>query len=93
MTMNDMIDLVQKGVTHSGFSDRLKFDCGEDGVLRIAGGQVASTDGEADCTLKISLENLEKLIKGKLNPMTAVLMGKIKISGNPAIAMKLKELL
>lgn len=41
----------------------------------------------------MTVENVEKLIKGKLNPMTAMMMGKIKLSGNPAVAMKLKELL
>ncbi|MEY2960497.1 MAG: hypothetical protein RLZ60_327, partial [Pseudomonadota bacterium] len=33
------------------------------------------------------------LLAGKLNPMTGVVTGKLKISGNPAVAMKLGKLL
>jgi putative sterol carrier protein len=93
MTLNEIAALVQKGVTHAGFSDSLQFDCGDAGVVRIADGAVSLEAGDADCTLKMSLDNLAKLITGKLNPMTAVMMGKIKVSGNPAVAMKLKDLL
>ena len=93
MTLNEIAALVQKGVTHAGFSDSLQFDCGDAGVVRIADGAVSLEAGDADCTLKMSLDNLAKLITGKLNSMTAVMMGKIKVSGNPAVAMKLKDLL
>lgn len=93
MTLDEISALVQKGVTHSGFSDSLKFDCGDAGVVTIADGQVSLADRDTDCTLKLSLDNLAKLVTGNLNPMTAVMMGKLKVSGNPAIALKLKELL
>lgn len=93
MTLNEIAEMMKSGVEKAGFSDQLKFDCGEAGSLVIGNGQITLGDLPADCTLKLSLENLESLIKGKLNPMTAVMMGKIKISGNPAIAMKLKDLL
>lgn len=93
MTLNEIAALVQKGVSYSGFADSLKFDCGEAGQVVIKDGQVGLEDQDTDCTLKLSLENLSKLVTGNLNPMTAVMMGKLKVSGNPAIALKLKELL
>ncbi|WP_319825209.1 SCP2 sterol-binding domain-containing protein [Thalassovita sp.] len=93
MTLSEIADMIRSGVAASSFADSLKFDCGEAGVLVIADRTVSLDNRETDVTLKMSAENVEKLIKGKLNPMTAVMMGKIKLSGNPAIAMKLKELL
>ena len=93
MTLTDIADMIRGGVASSNFTDSLKFDCGDAGVLVIADRTVSLDDQDTDVTLKMSPENVEKLIKGKLNPMTAVMTGKIKLSGNPAIAMKLKELL
>ena len=93
MTLQEIAELVQKGVSHSGFAESLKFDCGAAGQLVIRDGQVGLDDQDTDCTLKLSLDNLGKLVQGKLNPMTAVMTGKLKVSGNPTIALKLKELL
>ncbi|MEM6565804.1 MAG: SCP2 sterol-binding domain-containing protein, partial [Pseudomonadota bacterium] len=44
-------------------------------------------------TIGISLANLEKLIAGKLNPMTAFATGRLKVSGDMAVALKLGKLL
>jgi putative sterol carrier protein len=93
MTLEDLAEMIRGTVAKSSFDDSLKFDCAEDGVLVIADRQVSTADQDTDCTLKMSLSNVEKLIKGQLNPMTAVMLGKIKVAGNPAVAMKLKELL
>ena len=68
-------------------------DCGDAGVIVLADGTATDIDQDTDCTLKLSGENLIKLLGGKLNPMTALALGKIKISGNPAVAMRLKDLL
>lgn len=54
---------------------------------------INNADGEADTTISMKQENFLKMMKGELNPMTAVMTGKIKISGDMGLAMKLKELL
>ena len=54
---------------------------------------VSRTDGEAECTLRLSPENLAKLMDGRLNPMLAYTMGKLKVEGSTGIAMKLAALL
>jgi putative sterol carrier protein len=41
----------------------------------------------------LSRDNLTSLLKGKLNPMMALATGKLKLSGNPAVAMGLAKLL
>ena len=80
-------------VAASDFDKVMKFDCGDDGVLVINRKEVTAEDMEADCTIKISRKNLEKLMKGELNPMTAFLTGKIKVDGDASVAMQLQTLL
>ena len=84
---------INQGLSGRGFDGSLKFDCGADGVIVLADGVASTEDRDTDCTIALSLENLQKLLTGKLNPMTGVMMGKLKISGNPAVAMKLGSLL
>ncbi len=54
---------------------------------------ISQDDGEADCTITTSAETLMALQSGELNPMMAVMGGKIKIDGDMGIAMKLQSLL
>ncbi len=54
---------------------------------------VSNSTADADCTISMSESNFQKLIKGNLNPMTAVMMGKIKIKGDMSLAMKLQSLM
>lgn len=91
--LSDIADRINKGLNGQGFEGSLKFDCGADGVLVLADNRASNDDRDADCTIRLSLENLKALLAGQLNPMTGVMMGKLKISGNPAVAMKLSSLL
>lgn len=81
----------------SGLDATLKFDFGDDGVMFIDGvsepNTVSNEDEDADCTIKISKDNFLKLVEGDLEPTTAFMMGKIKISGAMGVAMKLQSLL
>lgn len=54
---------------------------------------VSQDDKEADCTITTSVDTLMKLKSGDLNPMMAVMGGKIKIKGDMGLAMKLQTLL
>ncbi len=54
---------------------------------------ISQEDNEADCTISTSAETLQKLQSGDLNPMMAVMGGKIKIKGDMSLAMKLQSLL
>lgn len=50
-------------------------------------------DKESDCTIITSPSTLAKLQAGDLNPMMAVMTGKVKIKGDMGVAMKLQSLL
>jgi len=48
-------------------------------------------DGKADCVLTAKDEDLFDIMSGKVDSMKAFLGGKLKLSGNPTLAMKLKQ--
>ncbi len=74
----------------------LKFNFG-DSCIHIDGtgdsNVVTTEDKEADCTIGITPEDLAAVAAGDLNPMMAVMSGKIKIDGDMSVAMKLQTLL
>ncbi|WP_126975256.1 SCP2 sterol-binding domain-containing protein [Frigidibacter oleivorans] len=93
MTLDDIAARIDRKLKEKPFEGSLKFDCGEGGVIVLADGGASRVDRDTDCTLKISEENLVKLLSGNLNPMTALVTGKIKLQGNAAVAMKLSKLI
>ncbi|XP_012677121.1 sterol carrier protein 2b isoform X1 [Clupea harengus] len=50
------------------------------------------TAKKADCTIAMSDTDLLALMTGKMNPQTAFFQGKLKITGNMGMAMKLQTL-
>ena len=54
---------------------------------------VSTEDKDADCTITVSREVLEKLRDGEINPMMAVMNGSVKIGGDMGLAMKIQSLL
>lgn len=80
-----------------GLGALVKFDLGGGDMLFIDGRKTPPTIGREgttpDTTLTISAENLVKLAEGKLAPTLAFMTGKLKVSGNMGIAMKLANML
>ncbi len=78
-----------------GGSIKFNFEDGSNIYLGESDGKmnVTNDSGEADCTVNVKLEDLESMVSGDLNPMTAFMMGKFKIDGNMGLAMKLQQLL
>jgi len=89
--------LREKVGSDSGLGTTLKFDCGSEGIVLINGAATPNTvsndDGDAVCTIALSLDTLNRLILRELEPTTAFMMGKIKVSGDMSVAMKLQHLL
>lgn len=93
MALADIAQKMQAGLDKHPLENSIKFDCGNDGAITLSDGTAHLDDLDADCTIKISKANLEKLIAGNLNPMTAFAMGKIKVSGDMSVALKLSQVL
>jgi putative sterol carrier protein len=70
-------------------------DTGDSILLDATGGQVTVSQdpGEVAATLLLSSADLGKLMAGKLSPMLAYSLGKLKIEGSKGVAMKLASLL
>jgi len=97
MTFDIIVEQIRTQAENvSPLGAKLKFVLDDD-VLFIDGtgdkNVVSTEDGEADTTIITSKETLLKLKSGDLNPMMAVMGGKVKIKGDMGLAMKLQSLL
>lgn len=93
MPIEDIAAGIRTTLQTNSFSGSLKFDCGDQGVIVLANGTASTTDQPTDCTIAISESNLKKLLAGDLNPMVAMGMGKMKLSGDMGVAMGMARLL
>ena len=86
------------------FDGAVLFSLGEAGKyvldLRVAAGEGAGVvNGDhsdappPDLTLKLSEETFLQLVSGELEPMSALMAGQLKVSGNMALATKLQPVL
>ena len=75
---------------------RIKFIIDDNPILIDGSGTenvVSKVDEEADCVIICSAETMAGLKSGDVNPMMAVMMGKVKIKGDMGLAMKLQSLI
>ncbi|XP_016066320.1 PREDICTED: non-specific lipid-transfer protein isoform X2 [Miniopterus natalensis] len=56
------------------------------------GSVLPNSDKKADCTITMADSDLIALMTGKMNPQAAFFQGKLKITGNMGLAMKLQNL-
>lgn len=81
----------------SGLGATVKFDFGDEGLIFFDGksspNAISNDDAEADCTIGMTLEDFEKMLEGEIDPTTAFMMGKLKVSGDMTVAMKLGQVL
>lgn len=89
--------LAARFATAGSFDGCIKFDVADEGSILVDGTQsppsVRVADGEADCTLRASLDTFEALFNGDMNPTMAFMTGKLKIDGSMGLAMKLASIL
>lgn len=98
MTLDECTNAIRAKVgSDSGLNASLKFDCGDDGTVYIDGkstpNSVSNDNGEADCTVGITLENLTAMLEGDLDPATGFMMGKLKVSGDMSVALRLQRVI
>lgn len=93
MGIQEVAEKIRAQVGSGGFEHSVKFDTGADGVIVIDGATISTADGPADCTITLSLDDLESLISGDLNPTMAFMSGKLKIDGDISVAMALSQLI
>lgn len=94
---NKIYHIIEKNATKArAIGNTLKFDLGGR-QIHINGlgdaNSVAEMNEDAQCTIAVTEDDFLALLKGQLNPMTAMMSGKLKIDGDMGVAMKLQGLL
>ena len=96
MDLSNLVEELKKQASNTApFGAKLKFVVDDHAIL-IDGTKdnaVSEEDADADCTITTDSETLIKMKNGDLNPMMAVMSGKVKIKGDMALAMKLQSLI
>ncbi|WP_434054479.1 MAG: SCP2 sterol-binding domain-containing protein [Roseibium sp.] len=89
MSLEQLTEGVRGKVASGGIEESVKFDLGDDGVIFLQGSDVSNDNAEADCTIKISADDLADLLSGELDPTGAFMGGKMQVEGDMSVAMKL----
>lgn len=102
-SITEMFEQMPKNFNASAAGDMdatLQFDCtGEDGGTWhavVKDQKLTVNEGAADdpaMTLTIDSKDMLKMVNGEANPMTMFMMGKLKVSGDMQLALKLQQLL
>ena len=64
-----------------------------EGFLHIDGATVTNDNAPADCTIIVSTDDLAAMTRGELDPTSAFMTGKLKITGDMSVAMALQPIL
>jgi putative sterol carrier protein len=93
-TVTDITDRLRQALKdRPGLAKSLKLDFKGEGFIHVDGRTVTNDDAPADCTVVIAREDLVAMAKGELDPMAAMLRGKLKIQGDMGVAMQLQSML
>jgi len=93
MSLDKIAAKIGERLSSTGFERSVKIDLGADGAILIDGESASVGDGDADCTISMSMDNFESLIAGDLNPTAAFMTGKMKVAGDMSAAMALSQAL
>lgn len=95
--MSDMMQKIAEGMNAKLAGGGLEKSIGLaiDGAGRVLVDQDGArvSDDPADCEISMKQKTFEGLLSGKVNPMTATMLGKIKLRGDMSAAMSLSKLL
>lgn len=91
-TVNEITERIRGAVASAPDLGRLKFDLKGEGFIRIDGTAVTNDDGPADLVITVSRRDLEALGKRELDPMRAIMTGRMKLS-DMGLAMKLQPVI
>jgi putative sterol carrier protein len=80
-----------------GLTASYRFDVDGAGSWRVEvdDGTVSVSEGDAaaDCVIGVPEDVFLRMVRGEQSPMSAFLMGKIRVEGDAGLAMRLKDLL
>lgn len=95
-TFDEVVAIMSQRVTTlKPFGKKIKFSL--DGSIFVIDGtatppSVITSDGPADTTVTVTLEDFAKLVEKKLNPMIAFTSGKVRLTGDLKGATALQKI-
>ena len=97
MGIRDVTALIRRKVgMDSRLGAVLKFDLGDEGVIvldaTVVPNVVDHEDRDAQCTLSTTSEDLDAILRGKLDPMAAFGEGRLRVTGDMSVGMKVGDL-
>jgi len=92
-TLEEMTEKIRGAVAVGpDLGHSLKFDLKGEGFILIDGGAVTNEDRPADLVIAITAKDLEALGRRELDPMRAIMSGRMKLS-DMGLAMKLQPVI
>lgn len=94
-TLEELTDRIRHAAASDAGTDdgdlgkSVKLDLKGEGVIHIEGRSVSNEDKPADLTVTLAKRDLEALGKGELDPVRAMMTGRMKLS-DMGLAMKLQ---
>jgi len=89
-TLEEITDRIRRAAAAGeSVGQTIKLDLKGEGVIRIDGAEVTNEDAPADLTVTISRKDLEALGRRELDPMRAIMTGRMKLS-DMGLAMRLQ---
>jgi putative sterol carrier protein len=80
-SLEELTERIRRAVTAGeGLSRPVKLDLRGEGVIHLDGTSVTNEDRPADLVVSVSRADLVRLGKGELDPMRAVMTGRMKLS-------------
>jgi putative sterol carrier protein len=89
-TLEELTDRIRRAAASDVRLDQtIKLDLKGEGFIHIDGASVSNEDGPADLVVTVSRRDLEAMGKRELDPMRAMMTGRLKLS-DMGLAMKLQ---
>jgi len=89
-TLEELTERIRRAAASAvDLGQSIKLDLKGEGVIHIAGAAVSNDDKPADLTVTVARRDLEALGRGELDPVRAMMTGRMKLS-DMALAMKLQ---
>ena len=90
-TLEELTDRIRRAAASgAGLGRTVKLDLKGEGFIHVDGADVSNEDRPAALTVRISRADLVRLGKGELDPMTAMMSGRMKLS-DMGLAMALQD--
>jgi len=87
--LEEAMDGLKERLAGKDLGRSVRVDIQDEGSVHVSGEDVRISEDDADCAIGASEKTFRKLLDGKLNPTIAVMSGKLRVSGDMTIAVKL----